>query len=435
MTDTGRRNLGSIAAVVIGRVPMLVAGPVAMYLVLLHGTLAAAAAVVVCLALAVWTRPDVAQLMLLGLVPVAAAADPEGTFLPTLVLGTVVLLLFRAVLSGVRPRLDVLLILLLACAVTVSCLLPQESFLVGRQWKACALLLTGLGVLTASVLAPPDPRRIAQVVATSGAGVAAYLLVRGEYASGRLTGLGLNPNYLGAAVSVSLVAGVGLARFSRSWQWLVPVAVSAAALLQTRSRGAFLAAGAGLACVLLVDRPRRHKVLIAAAILAAVTVLPGSLDSLEGGLTGSRTSAELTANSEVRKQAALLAVHVAWDHPLRGIGYAMFPEFARSSPSLGIYINTHNDYLRLAAESGLVTLALLGALLWRGLARRLSGHHATLQSLGVAYAVGLLFANVLTNVVISTPFWVSLGCLLAHGAHRKPAPSLSPPSRESRKAE
>ena len=38
-----------------------------------------------------------------------------------------------------------------------------------------------------------------------------------------------------------------------------------------------------------------------------------------------------------------------------------------------------------------------------------------------AYAVGLFFANELANLVVSTPFWLSLGCLLA--ASRPPAGS------------
>lgn len=431
---TARSNPSAHLTAVISQVALPAAAPAAVFLVLFHGAVAAAGAAALCLALVVWPRPDVAQLILLGLVPAMAAAGAGGTALPAMVFGAVVLFLFRAALNGIRLRVDVFLILLLVSTVTVSCLLPQETFPTERPWKACALLLTGLGLLTCAILVPPDPRRIAQVVTASGAGVAVYLLARGAYTSGRLTGLGLNPNYVGAGLALFVVAGVGLVRFSRSWWWLVPAAVCAYALVETRSRGAFVMAAAGLACVLLVGRPLRHKVLIACALLASVALLPGSLDSLEGSLTGSRTATELTANTEVRKQAALLAVRVALDHPLRGIGYAMFPDYARASASLGIYINTHNDYLRLAAEAGLVTLAALVVLLWLGLARRYTGYHIILQSLCVAYAVGLLFANALADLFISTPFWVSLGCLLARSAYRKPAASLPSP-RERRNAE
>ncbi|WP_405878067.1 O-antigen ligase family protein [Streptomyces sp. NBC_01136] len=412
----------SLSTVVTSWVCIAAAGPVTVYLVLFHDA-AAAAAAAVCFALLVWPRPDLALLMLLGLIPVVAVVDPGGTTLPAMVMGAVALLLFRIALNGLHLRVDLALIMLTAFAVTASYLLPQEQLSIEQPWKACALLLVGLGLLVASILAPPDPRHIVRVVAGSGAGVAVSLIVQGEYAADRLTGLGLNPNYVGAMLALSLVAAVGLVRLNRSWVWLLPALVCAAALLETRSRGAFLAAAAGLASVLLAGRLLRHKVLIALAILVAALVLPGTLDSVENDLTGSRTSTELTANTEVRKQAALLAVRVALDHPFRGIGYGMFPDYARTSSILGIYINTHNDYLRLAAEAGIVALVLFVALLWLGLARRYAADHAILQSLGVAYSVGLLFANTLTDLLVSAPFWVSLGCLLAHSSHRKTVPS------------
>ncbi|MEU5381596.1 MULTISPECIES: O-antigen ligase family protein [unclassified Streptomyces] len=418
---TGRPDPKSLSTAAIGRLGLPAAGSVAVYLALFHGVAAAAGVVAICFGLVVWPRPDVALLMLLALVPAVAAVDPGGTTLPAMALGAVVLLvLLRVVLGGSRLCMDLLLISFIAAAVTVSWLMPQETFGVEHAWKTCGLLLVGLGLIAVSALTPPDPRRIAQVVAASGGGLATYLVLRGEYAFDRLTGLGLNPNYVGAALALPLVAAVGLVRFNRSWVWMVPAAVCVCAVLETRSRGAFVMAAAGLACVLLAGRPLRQKVLIGLALLAVTLVLPGTLDSMEGNLTGGRTSTELAANTEVRKKAALLAVRVALDHPLRGIGYAIFPEYARASPDLGIYINTHNDYLRLAAEAGLVTLVLWVVLLWRGLARRHTADHLVLQSLGVSYAAGLLFANALTDLVISTPFWISLGCLLARPADRGP---------------
>ncbi|MGI5513243.1 O-antigen ligase family protein [Streptomyces sp. CA-106131] len=423
---TGRANMRSVFTVVIGRMGLLAAGPAAAYLALFHGATAAVAAVVICFALVVWPRPDVALLLLLGLVPLAAIIDTGGTVMTAMIGGAVALFLLRTALNGARLRLDLVLILLLALAVGVSCVLPEESFPVVEPWKGCGFLLMGLGLLAASVLAPPDPRRIAQVVAGSGTGVAVYLMVRGEYVSDRLTGLGLNANYLGAFLALFLVATVGMARFHRPWPWLLPAVVCASALLETRSRGALVMAATGLACVLLAGRPLRYKVLAGLAMLAVLTPLTGSRDSVEQDLMGSRASTELTANTEVRKQAALLALRVALDHPLRGIGYAMFPEYARAASSLGIYINTHNDFLRLAAECGLVTCVLLVTLLWLGLARRCATHHAILQALCVSYAVGLFFANTLTYLLASTPFWISLGCLLARSARRKEDPGGGP---------
>lgn len=340
-----------------------------------------------------------------------------------MVMGAVALLLFRIALNGLHLRVDLALIMLTAFAVTASYLLPQEQLSIEQPWKACALLLVGLGLLVASILAPPDPRHIVRVVAGSGAGVAVSLIVQGEYAADRLTGLGLNPNYVGAMLALSLL---------RQSVWCGSTAPGCGSCPHWSAQphswrrdpeGPFWRPRRGWPVFFSCGRLLRHKVLIALAILVAALVLPGTLDSVENDLTGSRTSTELTANTEVRKQAALLAVRVALDHPFRGIGYGMFPDYARTSSILGIYINTHNDYLRLAAEAGIVALVLFVALLWLGLARRYAADHAILQSLGVAYSVGLLFANTLTDLLVSAPFWVSLGCLLAHSSHRKTVPS------------
>ena len=45
--------------------------------------------------------------------------------------------------------------------------------------------------------------------------------------------------------------------------------------------------------------------------------------------------------------------------------------------------------------------------------RRGSGDLAVLRAMTAAYAAGLFFANELANLVVSTPFWLALGCLLA----------------------
>lgn len=380
-----------------------------------------AAVVVLCLAMVALPRPDLALMALLAIVPPAAIVDPEGAAAPLLPATAIGVVLFRMTLTGFRPRAHLALILLIAFAAMWSCLMPQVAQTPGRSWGDLACLLTGLGLLAASAVVHPSPRSVACCVASTGACVAGYVLIEGEYVADRLTGLGLNSNYLGAMLALALVAAVGLARLDRSWAWLLPTLVCALAILETRSRGAFLMSAAGLACVLLAGRPMRQKAVITLTVVAVAMALPGTFDTVEDNLMGKRSSTELTANTEVRKEAALLALRVALDYPIRGIGYGGFSDYAHSPSALSIYINTHNDYLRLAAEAGVVTLAMFLALLWLGLCRRHAPDRAVLQSLCAAYAVGLLFANTLENIVVTAPFWVSLGCLLAHARRRHPA--------------
>jgi len=372
----------------------------------------------------VWLRPQLPLLSLLCTVPLTAAAGFGGMAAFAVVITTVALVGFHAVLKGFRPGIDVCLIALLAVVLTVSCALPQTTWEPVQARDDLRCLLAGLALPVACLVAPPDARRVAQLTAGCGAGVAAYLLLRGENAAGRLIGLGLNPNYAGVLLALATVAAVGMAKVAKNRAWLLPALVCAVAVFETRSRGAYLTVLAGLTSLLLSGRPPRQKALIALAALFAGLILPGTLNS-QNELTGARSSAELAANSDVRTQAALLAARVAWNNPLRGIGYANFPHIAESTAGFRIYMNTHNDYLRLAAEAGVLALVLFAILIWRGLSRHCSGYDAVLRAVVVANGVALVFANTLSNLVVTVPFWISLGCLLARSAVREEAPPAS----------
>ncbi|MCH5671513.1 O-antigen ligase family protein [Streptomyces gilvus] len=354
-------------------------------------------------------------------VPLAAAAGFGGTAALALVTAVLALVGFHAVLKGFRPGIDTCFIALLALVLTLSYALPQTSWEPPEAGDELLCLLAGLALLAACLVARPDARRVAQLTAGCGTGAAAYLLLRGENAAGRLIGLGLNPNYAGVLLALATVAAVGMAKTARNRAWLLPALVCAAAVFETRSRGAYLTVFAGLTSLLLAGRPPRQKVLIALVAFLSAVILPGTLNS-QTELTGDRSSAELAANSGVRTQAALLAARVAWENPLRGIGYAAFPHIAESTADFHIYMNTHNDYLRLAAEAGAPALVLFAILLWRGLYRRCSGYDAVLRAVVVANGVALLFANTLSNLVVTVPFWISLGCLFTRTAARESPP-------------
>ncbi|GAB2825875.1 hypothetical protein GCM10027176_32840 [Actinoallomurus bryophytorum] len=274
-------------------------------------------------------------------------------------------------------------------------------------------LFAGLVLLSATTASPPSPGGVARVTAVAGSLASAYVLVVGDHADGRLDGLGLNPNYLGAMLVLPLVAAVGLTRRTRRTGWLVPAAICGAGIVATQSRGAFLASVAGIAVVLLQGRSLTTKALSVVVMAGAGAVLPGIFGAAEHFVTGRRPAAQLTNNNDAREHAARFAADVAVAHPLRGIGYGLFPSHAAKSPGLGLYIATHDDYLRLAAESGVMSLVVFLALLWLGVRGRRPDDLAVLRAVVIAYAAGLFFANQLANLVVSMPFWLSLGCLLA----------------------
>ena len=124
----------------------------------------------------------------------------------------------------------------------------------------------------------------------------------------------------------------------------------------------------------------------------------------------------LRTNSGIRAQLAGLAVDLIRQHPLRGVGLGRFPFFAASAPQVGFVLCTHNDYLELAAETGIPTLAVLLVLLWLGLRPPRTGAPAVLRCVVAAQAVGMLFANTLEKPGVVFTFWISLGVLLSAAA-------------------
>jgi O-antigen ligase len=283
-----------------------------------------------------------------------------------------------------------------------------------------ALAVLGFTLATRITTGVPSPRRLAQTIGAAGAAEALYVLSRGDYADHRLEGLGLNPNYLGLLAAVPLVACLGLARRRGDRAWLLPAAPCFAVVAATQSRGAFLAAAAGAVMVLAAGRSPQARVLMTVGALAVALLLPGSLGAVENSGASDRSAAELSNNDDVRAHAARFALDVVLAHPLRGIGYDMFAPYAADSPDIGMFINTHDDYLRLAAEAGLPALAFFLALVAWARRDRARRDTATLRAVVVAYAVGLLFANTLSNLAVTGPFWAALGVLLAKSPGHAP---------------
>ncbi|MGN9843397.1 O-antigen ligase family protein [Nonomuraea sp. H19] len=236
-------------------------------------------------------------------------------------------------------------------------------------------------------------------------------MIAGDYASGRLEGLGVNCNYLGAMLAIPCVAAVAIAR--RKAAWLIPAGACLIAIFETQSRGAFLATSVGIFIIFVQSRSRLAQALLTVSTIAIAIVLPGTIDSLADIVVGGRSEPELSHNSAARIAVAGFAIQVIAEHPVRGIGDGLFASHAAESLNFGIYMATHNDYLRLAAESGIITLAVFLVLIWLGIRGRRTDEFAILRGIVITYMTVLVFANVLTNPIVSVPFWLSLGCLVA----------------------
>ncbi|MCO5969991.1 O-antigen ligase family protein [Actinoallomurus soli] len=362
--------------------------------------------------------PVVATLLALGVLPFRLSYLWLALFAGLLLVSFFRPVMTTRVAPPVRPRLaDHLDVLRAAAPLQLSRLADLAGLL-------CGLALTGL-----LIASRPHPRQVARVIALSGTAAAAYVLVRGQFVHARLAGLGCNPNYLGCLLAAPLVTAVGLTRYTRNPRWLLPAALCGLALLQTHSRSAFLAAAVGVVCAVFLGRSWRAHALLAAGLAAGagVAAATGMLGRLSRHLANlgaaDRTATDLHASNGQRAQVAELAARVIADHPFRGIGYALFPAYAQRSPGFAVYLGTHDEYLRLAAEAGVPALLVFLVLFGLGVLRRRPGELAMPQAVLLTYVVLLLFANPLANPVVGVAFWGALGCLLAWRPCRAPGPS------------
>jgi O-Antigen ligase len=263
------------------------------------------------------------------------------------------------------------------------------------------------------VSAPPSPVVLLRLIALTGSAGAIISRVQGSLLEGRLQGLGLNPNYLAVYLAPAIVIAVGLALRSRNPLWLLPGALCVPALLASQSREGLLAMLAGLAFLMIQGRSPGLKLMAGLVALAGVITFHTSVASILSLGAGSRSVSDLTNDNLVRDHVALFAMHVAIGHPLLGIGVGQFPSYAASISGIGIYITATNEYLLLAAETGVICLAAFLILLWLAVKDARAGDLAVLRAAVVTSAASMLFVDSFGSPVVTAPFWACLGVLLA----------------------
>jgi len=264
----------------------------------------------------------------------------------------------------------------------------------------------------------------------------------------RLGGAGLNPNELGALLAVAAVLAACLA-FSRSSSTgaraiaLAAASLSTLLLIMTESRGALL----GLAAAVVVTPLAAGKGRRAAALAVAVTAVlcvgvwlsTGAPEQTRERLTHD------TSSGTGRVDLWTVGLRMVEDKPFTGVGAGNFPvssihyllrpgtivrdEFIVDHPKV-----THNIYLQVLSELGVVGLALFLALILTCLGCTLRAARAfrargdptmELLSRGLFIAlVALLVADFFSSAVYSKQLYL----LLAMGPALL---SMASPSRSS----
>lgn len=366
-------------------------------------------------------RRFAAMAITLSMVPVSPALlgfDPRIALVALLLLSGCVQLIKNG--RAVQFRV-VMVTAVLAATVTVSFITTLGFRTELLRANDLALFLMGLLSLVLLTWLRLPFSAIVKSIGLGGLATATLVLARGEFTQdGRLTDVALNSNFLGLLLATALIALVGMPLRLHGLprgagiivRWMA-VSVVGIALALTQSRGAVLAASVGLIALFCVNLRLRSQLAVVAVITVFVLTVPGLSDAVTSGVV-SRPREELATNNSVRLDAALLAVHYAVDHPVTGVGYGTFADRARTDSALGLYINTHNDYLRLAAEAGLPSVAAFLFLVWPVVKMpRASRSTRTAFAVAIGYLVGLLFANSLTNLQVTMPFWAVLASMWA----------------------
>lgn len=305
-------------------------------------------------------------------------------------------------------------IAIIGASVLLAYLVPQVRLAPsGQPLQALTWLLLGLIVVTVCVASPPNAGVLIQVILFTGTMTAIAARVQGSLISGRLQGIELNPNYLAVYLATSIVISAGLALGRRNLLWLIPGSICMSSLLAAQSREGFLAAIAGIAFIIIQKASHNQKILFTLAVIMAVLLFPGDLNVITSLGAGARPVAELNTDNIVRSQVALFTLHVVAEHPILGIGLGQFPAYAEASSNFGLYITTTNEYLLLAAETGLSSLVALTVLLWTAIRRKCQGDMAIVRAIVFTSIAAMLLIDLFSDPVVAVPFWACLGTLLA----------------------
>jgi O-antigen ligase len=296
------------------------------------------------------------------------------------------------------------------------------------------LLLVGLSFLAVAISIPPSPKQLLHTISLTALVASVVTMGTASAEPGRVFALTLNPNYLAILLSVGALAAITLIRLTKNPLWGVVTVACFIAMIPTGSRGAGIAMMCGILSMLLLGRRRGVQILLVVGLLGAAYFIPWQKIVQDEIVSPTRTLTDLTNSDSVRTRAAVLAFHYAMEKPLTGIGYGTFAIAASLDSRVGIYVNTHNDYLRVAAESGIPALLVLLMLVGLAFHTTKRGPMRSIRPLLVVYFVGLLFANLLSNIIVTLPIWLTLGAALEQAPSRVLARAGRPSLRATRNA-
>ena len=170
---------------------------------------------------------------------------------------------------------------------------------------------------------------------------------------------GLDNNGAGLMLAMGIPMALAYAMAApRVWQ-MVLCAFAAVllmhAMMMSYSRGAMISACVGVGWLLMTHRPRIHAAWAAVALALVVSVLAGQ-EIRDRFMSTRDYQRDGSAQSRFMNWAA--AWHIAWDHPLTGVGVRNSWQYTAQYGNDRIGRTIHSQYLQTAADSGIPALAL-----------------------------------------------------------------------------
>jgi O-antigen ligase len=299
------------------------------------------------------------------------------------------------------------------------------------HWFAVALLFS----IVATMVTDLDALRLVALAFVAGAllsvvvGFAGGLVNTGAAAdAARLEGTAGDPNFLAAGVVSALVLAAGLMVTARhplmKLALLSAIGVLAYGLVASQSRGGLVAVLVVLLAAFVFFKRRRAYVALMALVLvgaaaAFFSATPDALDRITSATNGGSGRSGLWT--------------VAWratgDYPVTGVGLENFSEVSRDytrQPGVLERVQkiaeqdtvVHNMYLQMLVETGIVGLALFGAVIvlsvsaaWqagRMAERRGDGELEVLARAVLVATLGILAASFFISAQVDRRVWILL---------------------------
>jgi O-antigen ligase len=252
-----------------------------------------------------------------------------------------------------------------------------------------------------------------------------------------------DPNYLAAGLVAAIALAAGLLPSIRDpiarLGLVASIVAIAAALAATESRGGLI--GALVAIVAAVVLARRQRLQAAAFGVCAIAAAAAFCLATPGAL---HRVTSFDAGGDGRAELWKVGWRMTEDHPVTGVGLAAFQteakNYVREPGSLELVRLivdephvTHNVYLQQLAETGVVGLVLLLAVIGASLGAAARAARcfdalgdpalATLARAVIVASIGLLTASLFISNSTDKRLWIvlALGPALLGAAHRAPS--------------